>query len=159
MKQCFINIFSYRFLFIKIFEFGLIMVSGDLLKNKGLKSTAQRCAVIDILDKQLMPMTENEIKDKMGDLYDRITFYRTIQTLIKAEIIHRVILDNTTIKYALNTESKPSHVHFFCEKCHALSCMHQIPSHNYKLPEGYSQTHCEVIIKGVCDRCNKEENL
>ena len=78
MKQCFINIFSYRFLFIKIFEFGLIMVSGDLLKNKGLKNTAQRCAVIDILDKQLMPMTENEIKDKMGDLYDRITF--TVQS-------------------------------------------------------------------------------
>lgn len=126
----------------------------DILKEKGLKKSAQRVTLLSILQEKRIPLTESEIKEKMGDMYDRITFYRTVQTLLEADIIHRIIIDNVTIKYALNT-SNHSHVHFYCKKCHTVSCLKEVPLQEYKLPAGFIQDDCEILIKGTCEKCEK----
>ncbi|HAY19080.1 MAG TPA: Fur family transcriptional regulator, partial [Rikenellaceae bacterium] len=53
------------------------MNATDILKRSGLKKSAQRIAIINILQNHLVPLKEDEIKDEMGEIYDRITFYRT----------------------------------------------------------------------------------
>lgn len=93
-----------------------VMNTTEVLKSKGLKKTAQRIMLINILQKKAIALTENDIKTEMGELYDRITFYRTIQTLIQAEIIHKITVDHIT-KYVLNdfqvSGEKQDHAHFF----------------------------------------------
>lgn len=79
------------------------MSAIDILREKGLKKSAQRISIINILLDKQIPLTESDIKAEMGDMYDRITFYRTIQTLLEKGVIHRITIDSTTVKYALNT--------------------------------------------------------
>ncbi len=135
---------------------------AKLLKDKGLKKTNARITISSILSQSVLPLSEQEIKEKMGDEYDRITFYRTVQTLIDNGIIHRIIVDNTQIKYAFTREDqseqdKTEHIHFYCTECHKLNCLEDIPVQHYKLPEGYTQSECAVLIKGICKNCKEKQ--
>lgn len=134
-----------------------IMSAIDILRGKGLKKSAQRIAIIKILLDKQIPLTESDIKVEMGDMYDRITFYRTIQVLLENHIIHRITIDNVTVKYALNNTQYHSHIHFFCKICHSVTCLKDIPLQDYPLPENYKQEECEVLIKGICNECNNKK--
>jgi Fur family ferric uptake transcriptional regulator len=134
------------------------MNAVDLLKNKGLKKTAQRVMLINLLQKTGISLTEGEIKSEMGDLYDRITFYRTVQTLLDVNIIHRITVDNITVRYALNHsdgEHSGKHIHFFCRQCHSVTCLEDSSIPAYRVPRGFQSEECEVLIKGLCDQCGK----
>ena len=130
----------------------------DLLRNKGLKKTAQRVMLINILQKRSISLTEGDIKMEMGDLYDRITFYRTVQTLLETEIIHKITVDNIT-KYVLNdihlSGNKKDHAHFYCKSCHSITCLDNISLKKYNLPEGFKSDECEILIKGSCNKCSE----
>lgn len=134
------------------------MNTTEVLKSKGLKKTAQRIMLINILQKKAIALTENDIKTEMGELYDRITFYRTIQTLIQAEIIHKITVDHIT-KYVLNdfqvSGEKQDHAHFFCKKCHSITCLNSVVQtrSGYDLPKGFSFDECEILFKGICPGC------
>lgn len=134
-----------------------IMSAIDILRGKGLKKSAQRIAIINILQDKQIPLTESDIKLEMGDMYDRITFYRTIQVLLENNIIHRITIDNVTVKYALNNAQNHSHIHFFCKTCHSVTCLKDIPLQEYALPENYEQEECEVLIKGICNECKSRK--
>lgn len=127
----------------------------EFLKSKGLKKTAQRVMLISLLQKKEVALTEEDIKQDMGELYDRITFYRTVQTLLDAELIHRITIDNRTVKYALNEPSSNvhNHMHFFCKKCHSVICIGETPEIKYDLPVRYKGEDYEVLIKGICAKC------
>ncbi len=130
------------------------MDAADILKNNGIKKSAQRIAVITALQRRRIPLTEQDIKEEMGELYDRITFYRTMQVLVNVGIVHRIVVDRTTTEYAMNESGKGhSHVHFYCKRCHAVTCLKEVPVNEYHLPEGYTQEDCDVIIKGICPDC------
>ncbi|MDR1097044.1 MAG: transcriptional repressor [Tannerella sp.] len=135
------------------------MNAVDILKNKGLKKTAQRIMLVSLLQKAGIALTEGEIKSEMGDIYDRITFYRTVQTLLDANIIHRITVDNITVKYALNHSDRAhseNHIHFFCRQCHSVTCLEDSVLPQYPVPRGFQSEECEVLIKGLCDQCGKE---
>lgn len=92
------------------------MNATDILKRKGLKKSAQRIRVINILKDKGMPMAEDEIKVAMGEIYDRVTFYRTMQALEKVGVVHRILIDNNKSEYAFNVEDgHHSHVHFYAQ--------------------------------------------
>ncbi len=133
------------------------MNAVDILKSKGLKKTAQRIMLINILQKKGVSLTEGEIKAEVGELYDRITFYRTVQTLLEANIIHRITVDNITVKYALNHSDhgySGNRIHFFCKQCHSVTCLQYTAMPKYRVPKGFKSEECEVLIKGVCDQCS-----
>jgi Fur family ferric uptake transcriptional regulator len=112
--------------------------------------------LINLLQKAGISLTEGEIKAEMGDLYDRITFYRTVQTLLDANIIHRITVDNITVKYALNHSDRShseNHIHFFCKQCHSVTCLENAAIPAYDIPKGFKSEECEVLIKGICDKC------
>lgn len=133
------------------------MNATDILKERGLKKSAQRIAAINILQKNIVPLAEEDIRKEMGEIYDRVTFYRTMQALCKAGIAHRIVVDNTVVKYAINTEEMPhSHVHFYCTKCHSVTCLKEVATYHYKLPVNYRQEECDVLIKGTCPYCIEE---
>ncbi|MDR2621352.1 MAG: transcriptional repressor [Dysgonamonadaceae bacterium] len=129
----------------------------NLLKSKGLKKTAQRIMLINILQKNGISLSENEIRTGMGTMYDRITFYRTVQKLIEMEIISRIAVDNSSVRYALNNreevKSAQSSVLFFCKKCNTSFNIKESPVPDFQLPDGYFPQECEVLIKGICPSC------
>lgn len=132
----------------------------EILKKYNLKKTAPRIAIISILANNENPISENDIKQAMGDMYDRATFYRSVQTLLEVGIIHRISAENI-IMYAYNHSAEnvdspeENHVHFFCKKCHSMTCLEEVKVKNYKLPKEYTTEDCEVLIKGICKSCKK----
>jgi Fur family ferric uptake transcriptional regulator len=135
------------------------MDSLNLLKSKGLKKTAQRIMLINILQTKGISLSENEIKTSMGAMYDRITFYRTVQKLIETDIIHRIVVDNVTVRYALNDrdelEKSRNPVRFFCKKCNSTIYVENNPVPDFQLPDGYIVHGSEVLIKGICKACSE----
>lgn len=137
------------------------MTAPEILKQHDIKKTPARVAMINVLQNSEFPVSESEIKEEMSNLYDRITFYRNIQTLSAAGIIHKIVADNTTVRYALNScehghKHTAGHAHFFCEGCRVVICMSQIKVPEYELPKGFRYADCDVIIRGICEKCNKE---
>ncbi|GHU80411.1 hypothetical protein FACS1894145_6770 [Bacteroidia bacterium] len=133
----------------------------NLLKSKGLKKTAQRIMLINILQAKGISQSENEIKVNMGAMYDRITFYRTVQKLIEMNIIHRIAVDNVTVRYALNDQDEVKNsqnpVRFFCKECHSTYYLENSPIPDFQLPDGYVAQGYEVLIKGICDACSNSK--
>ncbi len=134
------------------------MNATDILKEKGIKKSAQRIAVINALQSAKRPLGEDEIKVDMGEMYDRITFYRTMQVLVNAGIVHRINVDNFRVEYALNADDGDmQHVHFYCRQCHKVFCLKDIPVNHYDLPEGYKEEDCEILVRGLCPSCSEQE--
>ncbi|MDR1632482.1 MAG: transcriptional repressor [Dysgonamonadaceae bacterium] len=132
----------------------------NILKSKGLKKTAQRIMLVNILQAKGISLSENEIKTGMGAMYDRITFYRTVQKLIEMNIIYRIPVDNV-IKYALNNTEEikkfQNPVRFFCEKCNSTSYLENHPIPDFQLPDGYVIHEYEALIKGTCSYCAQND--
>ena len=136
------------------------MEAIEILQNHQIKKTSPRVSIIQALQTSQNPLSEGEVKEKMGALYDRITFYRSVQTLMEAGIIHRIVADNITVKYALNSCDKghkhqTDHIHFFCQDCNSLICLDEVKTQRYSLPKGFTAQECDVIIKGLCNKCNE----
>ncbi|MCE1156209.1 MAG: transcriptional repressor [Bacteroidales bacterium] len=135
------------------------MNANDILHQHDLKKTLSRVALINALQNSNIPLSETEIKERMRDQYDRITFYRNVQALSESGILHRIVIDNTMVKYALNCceqehRHSADHVHFFCKECGKTICLEQLPVQHYPLPDGFTASECDVVIKGLCQSCS-----
>jgi Fur family ferric uptake transcriptional regulator len=107
--------------------------------------------------KEHKPLSESEIRDKLEGNYDRTTFYRSFKTLEETKIIHKIVIDNHVVKYAINNyiTKKPDHAHFYCQICNTVKCLENVPIQQLNLPLGYVCFETELIIKGTCNLCQK----
>ena len=131
------------------------MKAHEILKKHKLKRTSCRAEILEAVLNAEQALSENEIKEKLSGNYDRTTLYRSFKTLEENNIIHRIVIENNLVKYALHNAvtDKNLHAHFYCNKCSVVKCMHTIPLQEYQLPDGYSRDDTEVIIKGTCANC------
>lgn len=132
----------------------------DILKQHDIKKTPGRIAILKSLQNSQFPLSEIEMKEQMEEMYDRITFYRNMLTLTAAGIVHKIVVDNTTVKYGLNNcehghHHQNRHAHFYCELCHSVVCLKTVVIPDYDLPAGYECNDSDIIIKGVCKKCNR----
>jgi Fur family ferric uptake transcriptional regulator len=140
------------------------MFAVDILKLHEIKKTPGRLSIIKALQEDCRPLSESEIKNAMADNYDRITFYRNIQTLSAAGIIHKIVVDNTLVRYGLNCceaaqkheVHRNSHAHFYCEVCQTVVCLQDIKIPEFSLPENFLAVDSDIIIKGICAKCNRK---
>ncbi len=136
------------------------MNAADILKAHDIKKTPGRIAILKAIHEQNRPLSEQEIKVEMAEIYDRITFYRNMQMLTNAGIVHKIVVDNTIVKYGLNCCEKEhhhhqnEHAHFYCEDCQSVVCLKEVKIPAFQLPEGFSLADSDIIIKGRCSSCS-----
>lgn len=140
-----------------IYIMGKHPVSKELLQSHNLRKTNCRQGILDILGTSGEALTEHEIKEQLDSRHDRTTFYRTLKTLLENHIIHKIVVDNQLVKYALNPKSdiQGEHIHFYCKECDKLVCIEDPPYQQVTLPTGFKAFETEVIIKGTCQSCGK----
>ena len=136
------------------------MTPLDILQNHQLKKTPGRIAIVKALMESHTPLSENDIRFQMNDLYDRVTFYRNIQALSVSGIIHKIVIDSTIVKYGLNCcghehRHQNEHAHFYCESCQSVVCLKEISIPAINLPAGFQSSDSDIIIKGKCEKCNQ----
>ncbi len=134
------------------------MKAVEILNNHKLKRTSCREGIIEVVMTANQALSENEIRARLIGNYDRTTFYRSFKTLEEHHILHKIVVDNQLVKYALdNTVThKDEHAHFYCNECQTVKCMDNIPVQKYQLPEGYADNETEVLIKGTCSKCTNQ---
>lgn len=132
------------------------MKANEILMNHKLKRTSCREGIIETIMNSAQALSENQITENLKGNYDRTTFYRSFKTLQENKIIHKIVVDNQIVKYALNhtLTSKKQHAHFYCNNCQTVQCMESLPVKKIKLPDGFTGTETEFIIKGICASCN-----
>ncbi len=132
------------------------MKSQDILLKHNLARTSCRQSIIDTIANTGHAISEDEIKLRVEATYDRTTFYRSFKTLIANGIIHKIVVDNQMVKYAI-TENNPiseQHIHFYCNQCGIVECLPDTVINTPQLPTGYRQVQTELIVKGFCNKCN-----
>jgi Fur family transcriptional regulator, ferric uptake regulator len=133
-------------------------VTKELLHSHNLRNTGCRQGILDILRNAEEALTENEIKAMLESNHDRTTFYRSLKTLLENNIIHKIVVDNQLVKYALNPQSEihTEHVHFYCKECEKLVCIEDSSMSAVLLPAGFKAAETEIIVKGTCKNCGNK---
>lgn len=137
-----------------------------LLKEKGLKITSQREAVLTVLkERPDQHLTAEEIYDIVRRDNPDIglaTVYRTITLLCDMGIIDKLSLDDGFIRYeiAIEQPGKHRHHHLICLRCHKvisfeLDLMEPLET-EIKKRTGFDVCDHEVKMYGYCKECQAE---
>lgn len=134
-------------------------VSNRLLKNFRLRSTPSRQEILHLFLRKEYALSHGDIEKEINNDLDRVTVYRTLKTFLDKGLIHKVLDDEGSLKYALcneactTAEHHHNHVHFKCTKCGQTNCLNiEIPP--VKLPKGYKPAELNLLIQGVCESCS-----
>ena len=131
------------------------MKPEKVLSDHNLKKTGCREGILDVIISSPVALSEHEIKQQLNGNYDRTTFYRSFRTLEDKKILHKVVIDDHTVKYAFGEKMEPghTHAHFYCNQCNLVKCMETIPAVRHDIPEAFMIQSTEMIVKGICIKC------
>ncbi len=124
-----------------------------------LKKTKTRELVKNILVESNVPLSAYDIFNQLKD--ENITLssiYRTLDTFHQNKLVTKDITNEKVSKYTL---IKEEHKHFLeCKECHSSTPLDFCPYHtaNKKIKKDTNFTVDEhnLIIFGICEKCNKK---
>ena len=125
---------------------------SKLLNEKSLKTTPQRMAMLDILEKRGHADVEDiygEIKKEFVSI-SLATVYKNINTMMDAGIIQEIKIPHKKSKYEI---TKHKHSHFICEKCGELYDIDIPKKLEIDLPQGFEPKESTLMISGICPKC------
>ncbi|MBL0356730.1 MAG: transcriptional repressor [Chitinophagaceae bacterium] len=131
----------------------------DILKKNQLSVTEGRKKILELFLHNEGALAHADIEKKTGEMFDRVTVYRTLNTFVEKGIIHLIPTTDNSILYALckdNCEAghhHDNHVHFICDVCNKTTCLDEVTVPEVKLPIGFTPNHAEMVVTGVCDDC------
>lgn len=126
------------------------MLPQDILQAHKLRLTKSRMEVLAHFLDASKALTHADLETALPG-YDRVTLYRTLNTFLDEGILHKVLDDSASLKFALS-HTPHSHAHFKCERCAATTCLHTaVPI--VKLPGGYTAHQQELLVLGICASC------
>jgi Fe2+ or Zn2+ uptake regulation protein len=94
----------------------------DMLRMRGLKATPGRIGLLRVLTAEPRPITSSEIKKKLEtacppeEILSRSAIFRTLESLIKSGLIHRINLGSPDSSYEIDFGRKHHH-HIVCTSC------------------------------------------
>ena len=131
----------------------------NVLKKNGVKPTAMRLLVLQLLIHKKLAFSLTDLENNF-EKSDRTTLFRTIKTFVKSGIAHKIDDGTGSPKYALCEENcrcdigTDLHLHFHCNVCNETACITEQKIPNIILPIGYVAEDVNLVVKGVCDKCN-----
>jgi Fur family transcriptional regulator, peroxide stress response regulator len=127
------------------------------LKNKGVKVTPQRIAIIDFLEKNKIHPTAEEIYENVSKAFPSIslaTIYNTLEKLEEIGELKKIkISDENKVNYEAIMEP---HHHFYCRSCKKIFDIDVKCSFSaLKEVEGNKIEEIHGYFKGICKNCLK----
>lgn len=132
---------------------------NDILKRNNLSITASRAKILDLFRQANGALAHADIEKKTGEIFDRVTVYRTLQTFVEKGIIHTIPTADNSVRYALCKDDcseghhHDNHVHFMCDHCGTTYCLDHVSIPSVKLPKGFSMKQADVVVSGICNNC------
>jgi Fur family ferric uptake transcriptional regulator len=132
----------------------------SLLRRNSLSVTQSRKKILQIFLDQPGALAHGDIEKKVGEKFDRVTVYRTLQVFVEKGIIHTIPTSDNAVLYALCKDDCSEghhldhHVHFICKTCNHTYCMDDVVIPGINLPEGLRSQQVDVVVGGVCSTCS-----
>ena len=134
-------------------------MTDDILKKNKLSVTDGRKKILDLFLARDGALAHADIERYTGEMFDRVTVYRTLQTFVEKGIIHLIPTTDNSILYALCKENceeghhHDNHVHFICDVCNKTICLDDVTIPQVKLPKGFTPNNSEMVVSGICSDC------
>jgi Fur family ferric uptake transcriptional regulator len=133
------------------------------LRSHGLRATAARAAVYEVLIAAGGPVTHADVVAKLeGTAFDRATIYRNLVDLAQVGIARRSDLGDHLWRFELTErphgehDAKEVHPHFVCTECGTVECL---PDGAVTVapvkgaPRALKKAQVEVQVRGTCNDC------
>ena len=131
----------------------------EILKDFRLRLTTSRSAILDLFIHNDHALSYSDIEKEVAAAFDRVTVYRTLKTFLDKGVVHKVLDDGGSLKYALcndhcsSAEHHHDHVHFKCTKCGQTNCLNEVEVPAIRLPKGFQANEINLLIQGLCNKC------
>lgn len=129
----------------------------NLLNNRELKATSPRLNLLLTMEEYKSAMPYSAIQKAMKSM-DRVTLYRTLESLKKKGIIHKAFQEKNESYYAICSQKcgknhhHHDHIHFRCVRCEAVTC--EKPSEVIEISIPDKEIHkISIHVEGVCQLC------
>lgn len=128
-----------------------------MLKDAGLYCTEARVAILEILMQAGSPLRQDQIAERLTSrTLNRVTVYRTLESLTAAGLVHRVFMHDRAWHFELAdhcTETQ-CHPHFTCTSCGVTHCLTDISLPLARIPrKGFVISRQQVRLEGLCPAC------
>jgi len=132
----------------------------QVLRDAGLRGTAARIELLELLARSPRPLTHQEAVDGLPQIEtDRSTLFRALQDLTTAGLVRRLDLGDRVWRYERVAssgdaagESTP-HPHLLCVDCGNITCLTD-DEVQVKLPKRLGTIE-DVLLKGHCADCKE----
>ncbi|MEJ0055202.1 MAG: transcriptional repressor [Bacteroidota bacterium] len=131
----------------------------QILKDFRLRSTSSRADILHLFLEHPYALSYSDIEKEVASTYDRVTVYRTLKTFLDKGVVHKVLDDQGSLKYALckdhctTAEHHHEHIHFKCTQCGQTNCLEDVKIPEVHLPKGYKVRELNLLIQGTCTKC------
>ncbi len=132
---------------------------GQILRDYFLRKTTSRSAILRLFLRKPFALSYTDIEKEIANGFDRVTVYRTLKTFVDKGVVHKVLDDGGSLKYALCNDlfsiegHHHEHVHFKCVRCGQTNCLDNLNIPNISLPDGYRAKEINLLIQGTCQKC------
>lgn len=138
----------------------------QLLETNGLRRTIAREAILQLLTDARRPLSHQDIlKRRKGTAsFDRVTVYRTLETLQEAGLLHRIQGMDGSWRFCRHKSESTgkcagNHIHFLCSRCDQMSCLPEQPLPWVAAPAGATIHSKQLVVHGHCAACVAKEKV
>ena len=135
----------------------------NLLKSADLRCTQCRVSILSALLEAKKPMTREQITDTLSQKApNKVTIYRTLESLVQANLIHKAFVQNRTWHFesAHNCSTDQCHPHFTCKSCNQTHCFTEMSLPMAQSPHnGFIIQHQKVQLEGLCPNCRNKNTV
>ncbi len=129
----------------------------SLLEAHGIKPTANRIVVVKALSASEHPSSMSDLERQIVSI-DKSGIFRALKLFSEQGLVHQLEDGEGGMKYELclshdEDEDDDQHVHFYCERCRRIFCLHDQPVPQVSVPRGFEVRSYNYMIKGICAEC------
>jgi Fur family ferric uptake transcriptional regulator len=130
---------------------------SSALRDRGLRVTASRLAVLRLLETSAAPLTHQEVVDYFKDSpWNRSTLYRNLVDLTEVGLLTKSEIGGLMrFERAGRDNACTEHPHFVCTDCGTVTHLDTVTVHIQGTgPQAVAEGRIEVQLRGRCDACN-----
>ena len=132
-----------------------------LLAQREIKPTAIRMLVLRAMASVDYAVSLPDLEGLLPTV-DKSSIFRAITLFHAHKLVHGIDDGSGSVKYALcreecSCELPDLHVHFCCERCGRTVCIGNSPIPMVTLPAGFVLHGATYVMKGLCDKCSRQQ--
>lgn len=123
-----------------------------------MRNTKQKNLVLEVINNSYNHLSANEVYNACRNIISNIslgTVYRNLNYLVESNLIKRIKMNDNIDRY----DRLDNHIHFICNKCNKIF---DIYDYSLKINEnlkGKKVLGSKIVLEGICEECQKKEDI